>query len=141
PLRGWSNHIWNVLGARTLCMSGRQLFGIDKFRDTGKPLLAVLADPNSIFMCGLAKFKRRTLYTNIVNDKSSVYYTTGIAKTDPYADLSKVKVRYLKGYEDVILDPEDPVSLAPTAQEPEPLIATFERWAKRVPFLIALALF
>lgn len=142
PLRGWSNHIWNVLGARTLCMSGRQLFGIDKFRDTGKPLLAVLADPNSIFMSGLAKFKRHTLYTNITNDRSAVYYTTGIAKTDPYTDLSKVKVRYLPGWEDVILDPDDPVSPATaTATEPEPLSASLEKWAKRIPFVLALAVF
>ncbi|KAL2179299.1 putative serine esterase-domain-containing protein [Thermothelomyces heterothallicus CBS 202.75] len=110
PLRGWHNHMWNVLGARTLCTSGRQLFGIDKFRDTGKPLLAVLADPSSIFMSGLARFKRHTLYTNIVNDRSAVFYTTGISKTDPFVDLTKVRVRYLKGYEDVILDPADPVS-------------------------------
>ncbi|KAG7129083.1 Lipid droplet phospholipase 1 like protein [Verticillium longisporum] len=39
PLKGWHNHVWNVLGARTLSMSGRQLFTIDKFRDTGRPLL------------------------------------------------------------------------------------------------------
>ncbi|KAL2015611.1 hypothetical protein VTK56DRAFT_5089 [Thermocarpiscus australiensis] len=140
PLRGWQNHIWNVLGARSLCMSGRQLFGIDNFRDTGKPLLAVLADPDSIFMSGLAKFKRHTLYSNIVNDRSAVYYTTGISKTDPYTDLSKVTVRYLKGYEDVILDPADPVSPAPP-KEPEPLVASLENWARRIPFILALTVF
>jgi hypothetical protein len=45
-------------------------------------LLEILADPESIFIKGLAKFERRTLYTNIVNDRSAVYYTTGISKTD-----------------------------------------------------------
>ncbi len=70
--------------------------------------MEVLADPESIFIKGLAKFERRTLYTNIVNDRSAVYYTTGISKTDPFTDLDKVKIRYLKGYEDVILDPEAP---------------------------------
>jgi hypothetical protein len=142
PLRGWANQIWNVLGARTLAMSGRQLFGIDKFRDTGKPLLAVLADPNSIFMSGLAKFKRHTLYSNIVNDRSAVYYTTGISKTDPYTDLSKVNVHFLKGWQDVILDPRNPVSPgAPPPTAPEPLTALVEKWAKRVPFILALTLF
>ncbi|KAH8815957.1 putative serine esterase-domain-containing protein [Xylogone sp. PMI_703] len=108
PLRGWPNHIWNVLGARTLSQSGRQLFTIDNFRDTGKPLLEILADPNSIFIKGLARFKRRALYTNIVNDRSAVYYTTGITKTDPYTDLKKVRLNYMDGYEDVLLDPEHP---------------------------------
>jgi hypothetical protein len=143
PLRGWANQIWNVLGARTLCMSGRQLFGIDKFRDTGKPLISVLADPNSIFMSGLAKFKRHTLYTNITNDRSAVYYTTGITKTDPYTDLSKVTVNYLPGWDDVILDPTDPVSSTPPPlpTEPETLKSSVEKWAKRVPFIAALVLF
>lgn len=119
-------------------MSGRQLFGIDEFRDTGKPLLAVLADPKSIFMCGLAKFKRRILYTNIVNDRSAVYYTTGITKTDPYTDLDKVEVNYVKGYEPVILDPTNPVSPAPPKPK-EPLIANLKKWVNRVPFILAVA--
>lgn len=140
PLRGWANQTFNVLGARTLCMSGRQLFGIDKFRDTGKPLLAVLADPNSIFMSGLAKFKRHTLYTNITNDRSAVHYTTGISKTDPYTDLSRVQAHFLPGWEDVILDPSNPVSPAPPAA-PEALPASLTKWARRLPFVIALTLF
>jgi hypothetical protein len=123
-------------------MSGRQLFGIDRFRDTGKPLLAVLADPNSIFMSGLARFKRHTLYANIINDRSAVFYTTGISKTDPYADLSKVTVHYLPGWEDVILDPARPVSPAApsTTTAHTSLRATLETWARRVPLVAALAL-
>ncbi|KAI1662585.1 DUF676-domain-containing protein [Daldinia decipiens] len=110
PLKGWLNHVWNVLGARMLCMSGRQLFIIDDFRDTGRPLLEVLADPESIFITGLKRFKRRTLYANVVNDRSATFYTTSIAKTDPFTDLSKVKANFVKGYEDIILDPLNPVA-------------------------------
>lgn len=143
PLRGWANHVWNVLGARTLSESGRQLFTIDEFRDTGKPLLAVLADPKSIFMQGLAKFKRRTLYANIINDRSAVYYTTGISKTDPYTDLSKVKVNYLKGFEDVILDPNNPVSPLPANHptEKEDIGSRARVLAKSLPFFLAMGLF
>lgn len=140
PLRGWPNQIWNVLGARTLCMSGRQLFGIDKFRDTGKPLLAVLADPNSIFIAGLAKFERRTLYANIINDRSAVYYTTGISKTDPFTDLSRVKVNFLKGYDNVILDPENPVSFD-SEKGPDTLSDMTRKWAERIPFLLWIVMF
>lgn len=50
PLKGIQNHMWNVLGARTVSMSGSQLFMVDSFRDTGKPLLGILADPESIFI-------------------------------------------------------------------------------------------
>jgi Putative serine esterase (DUF676) len=113
--------IQNILGARTLSASGRQLFGIDNFRDTGKPLLGIMGDPESIFIKGLAKFERRTLYANIINDRSAVYYTTGISKIDPFTHLDKVKITYLKGYGDVILDPATPV----VPREPDTLDLTF----------------
>lgn len=108
PLIGYPNHIWNVLGARTLSASGRQLFGVDNFRDTGRSILSVLADPDSVFIHALARFDRRVLYTNIVNDRSAVYYTTGISRIDPYTNLDRLNLNYVKGYEPVILDPKKP---------------------------------
>lgn len=141
PLHGWANHLWNVLGARTLSMSGRQLFTIDKFRNTGRPLLAVLADRNSIFYKGLAKFQRRVLYSNITNDRSAVYYTTGISKTDPYKDLTKVRVNYVKGYEDVILDPVHPVEhIPPHSWKKDTFLERSRTWLRRVPFVLTLAI-
>jgi hypothetical protein len=91
-------------------VSGSQLFTIDSFRETGRPLLSILADSNSIFIQALAKFKHRSLYTNIINDRSAVYYTTSISRIDPYADLNRVKLNYLPGYDRVLLDPDNPVS-------------------------------
>jgi hypothetical protein len=145
PLKGYHNHVWNVLGARTLSMSGRQLFTIDNFRQTGRPLLSVLADPDSIFIKGLAKFKRRTLYANIVNDRSAVYYTTGISRNDPFTDLNNIKINYLEGYGDVIVNPVDPVQ----PKEPETeLPALYRRVAtssqtflSRLPLALALVIF
>lgn len=98
-------------------MSGQQLFLTDSFRDTGRPLLVVLADPKSIFMRGLARFGRRTLYANAVNDRTAQYYTTAISRIDPFVDLRAVQVHYVKGYDDVILDPDHPVSALATRAE------------------------
>lgn len=123
PLTGRLNQIWNVLGARTLSMSGRQLFAIDNFRDSGRPLLAVLADPGSIFINALKSFKNRSLYANIVNDRTVVYYTAGISQTDPFKNLEDVEINYLPGYDDVIVDGENPVS----AKEPTALPAFSQR--------------
>lgn len=92
-------------------MSGRQLFLVDSFRDTGRPLLDIMADPKSIFIRALAQFKRRTVYANIVNDRAAVYYTTAISRVDPFTDLNTIKINYIEGYEDVIVDPEHPVSV------------------------------
>ncbi|ODH14287.1 hypothetical protein ACO22_06604 [Paracoccidioides brasiliensis] len=105
------SHFWNVLGARTISASGRQLFMIDSFRDTGKPLLSVMATPGSIFMLGLAKFRRRSLYANIVNDRATVFYTTAISKTDPFIQLDKYDINYALGYSPVIVNPDKYVTL------------------------------
>ncbi|KAF4631998.1 hypothetical protein G7Y89_g6131 [Cudoniella acicularis] len=145
PLRGWHNHVWNVLGARTLSASGRQLFTIDSFRDTGKPLLEVLADPDSIFIKGLAKFQRRTLYANIVNDRTAVYYTTGISKTDPFTHLDKIKINYLPEYGDVILDPKTPITPL-DAEEPHDtfyggILKASQTTIGRLPFFLAMIIF
>lgn len=127
-------------------MSGRQLFIIDKFRSTGRPLLSVLADPDSVFAKGLALFKRRTLYANIVNDRSAVYYTTGISKVDPFVDLDKIKINYVPGYEDVVLDPMEPYAPPEIVAEELPPIFTLltkkiQSVFNRIPLTLALILF
>ncbi|GAB7357724.1 hypothetical protein MBLNU459_g0385t1 [Dothideomycetes sp. NU459] len=109
PLLGAPSYLYNVLGARTLSTSGRQLFTVDKFRNTNRPLLSVLADPNSIFVRALSKFKHKVLYANIVNDRSVVYYTASISRKDPFVDLDAVKLQPLPGYQDVLLRPDEPV--------------------------------
>lgn len=102
PLLGFHNRLWNVLGARTLSMSGRQLFTIDSFRGTGRPLLSVLADPDSIFIRALSRFQNRVLYANVVNDRSAVYYTTAISRIDPFTNPDAVEINYLKGSKPII---------------------------------------
>ncbi|KAL0253067.1 hypothetical protein SLS55_010517 [Diplodia seriata] len=146
PLIGVWNQMWNVLGARMLSASGRQLFTIDSFRNTGRPLLANLADPESVFIKGLAKFKYRSLYCNVVNDRSVVYYSAGISRTDPFTDPEAVKINYLKGYEDVILDPDNPV--APKQEQDDVLPTFYKRLAgksysmlRRLPLMLFLVVF
>ncbi|KAL8946385.1 MAG: hypothetical protein Q9222_007215 [Ikaeria aurantiellina] len=116
PLRGYHSQLWNAFGSRTLSVSGRQLFTIDTFRDTKRPILSLLADPDSIFMRALSLFKTRTLYANVINDRSAPYYTTAITSTDPFVDLDAIDTHHLKDYSPVILDPEHPVS--PKAAQP-----------------------
>ncbi|KAJ4362718.1 hypothetical protein N0V95_001320 [Ascochyta clinopodiicola] len=144
PLRGYTSHVWNVLGARTLSTSGRQLFAIDKFRDTGRPILSVLADPESIFIKALAQFKHRSLYANVVNDRTVTYYTAGISQTDPFVKLDDVKINYVPGYDQVIIDGENPAS--PKEQEPTPalvqrLTASTRTVFSRVPLFAFLVVF
>lgn len=110
-----------MLGARTLSESGRQLFIIDKFRGTDRPLLSVLADKDSVFFKGLAMFTHKVLYANVTNDRSTTWYTSAISRYDPFVDLSAVTVNYLPKYAPIILDPDDPVQLAAPQNEDLPV--------------------
>lgn len=110
PGSGVGGRFFNLFGSRTLSTSGRQLFLIDTFRDTNRPLLSVLADPGSIFMQALSKFKHRVLYSNILNDRSAPYYTTSITSTNPFTNLEDYNVNYLDGYSPNILDSDSPFS-------------------------------
>lgn len=118
PLLGVHNRVWNMLGSRTLSVSGRQLFTIDRFRDTDRPLLSILADPSSVFILALSQFKHRVLYANIVNDRSAPYYTTCISTNDPFTNLDTINIKYHPEYAPNILDPTDPVTLK--SQEVQP---------------------
>ncbi|MCJ1472541.1 hypothetical protein MMC13_001190 [Lambiella insularis] len=117
PLRGYRTTAWNFIGSRTLSMSGQQLFLIDSFRADGRPLLSILADPNSIFIKALACFKRRTLYANIINDRSAPFYTTYISAHDPFVDLDAVALKYVTAYEPIILDGNNPVQQTKSKEE------------------------
>lgn len=110
PILGVHSRFWNLLGSRTISTSGRQLFMIDSFRDSGRPILSVLADPNSIFIRALSEFKNRVLYANIINDRSAPYYTTSISRTDPFQNIDKLDINYLPAYSPIILDPSAPFS-------------------------------
>ncbi|KOS23144.1 putative lipase [Escovopsis weberi] len=107
PDPGWFPYLWNFLGARTIAASGQQLFIVDDYRHTGRPLLAVMADSDSIFMNGLRMFKRHTLYSNIVNDRTTVYFTTCIEKTNPYKDPRELDVKFVDGYQGLVVDVSD----------------------------------
>ena len=135
PPIGFFHQLWNTLGSRTLSMSGRQLFTIDSFRDTGRPLLSLLADADSIFIRALARFKHRCLYTNIINDRTAPYYTTSISRVDPYTRLSEIQVNYVEGYDDIIVDASDPVS----AKEEEELPSSFKRMVEKGQVLLRTA--
>ncbi|KKA27928.1 hypothetical protein TD95_001188 [Thielaviopsis punctulata] len=140
PSKGIHSDIWNGLGARVLSISGRQLFTIDDFRGTGKPLLSVLADRSSVFVAGLKRFKKRVLYSNIANDRTAVFYTTCISRTDPYVDMERIAPRFVPGYGRVVLDPVMPFDPTPVTPVPKPLSVRAARILRLAPIFAGLAL-
>ncbi|KAK6394161.1 hypothetical protein LTR65_002007 [Meristemomyces frigidus] len=126
PRNGYRARTWNFLGSRTLSTSGQQMFLVDDFRGTGRPLLALLADANSIFVRGLGLFKHRSVYANTINDRSVPYYTSAVSRVDPFVDLDAIDVHPLPNqHQPVILDPANPVEPR-REQEEQPLT-----WAER----------
>lgn len=85
-------------------------------------MLSILADKDSVFYKGLQLFPNKVLYANIVNDRSTTYYTSGISRFDPFADLSSVSINYVDGYSPIIVNPDSPVS--PAIKEDEKLPVT-----------------
>ncbi|KAJ5601699.1 hypothetical protein N7510_011233 [Penicillium lagena] len=137
PLKGITNTVFNVMGPRTISISGHQLFMVDSFRDTGRPLLSVLADPESIFIKGLAKFQHRAVYANIRNDRSVIFYTAALSTVDPFQDLENMNINYVEGYEQVIIDP-DVYVLPPAKKEPESIVSRI--WNRTKSLLIWIPL-
>ena len=142
PKRGARSYIFNVLGAKTLSTSGQQMFLVDTFRDTKRPLLSVMADPNSAFAKGLAMFKNKWIYANTMNDRSVPYYTSAISRIDPFVELDKISVNYLTPPGDVLLDSSNPVT---TRRSPWEDMTTFEKiraaprqTMKTLPFYLVL---
>ena len=111
PNNGYHSAVYNTLASQMLSASGRQLFLVDIYRDSGQPLLEVMTNPNSIFIAGLKRFENRALYANIVNDFIAPWFTTSSTNTDPFANLDAVQLNYMKGYSSVLLDPVRPVNL------------------------------
>lgn len=143
PFMGVHYSIWNILGARTLSVSGRQLFLVDSFRNTGRPLLSVLADPMSIFVVALSMFRRRTLYANIINDRSAPYYTTSISRSDPFAHLDVLDINYLPKYDPIILNPDNPATRkasGPRVSYPGRLLGSGQAFLKQAPLSILLGI-
>lgn len=141
PARGFKAFVWNVMASRSLSISGREMFAIDTFRDTGRPVLAVLADPESIFMTGLERFQRRTLYSNITNDMNTDYYTTSIQRSDPFGDLQGRTANYLDGYDSVMLNPVEPLLPRHEGQLQTTEPVSRLGWLRQIPFFAVLPLY
>lgn len=145
PTTGYGGQVWNTLGAKMLSTSGAQMFLADNFRDTGKPLLSVLAESNSIFINGLRLFKNKSVYANTTNDRSVPYFTSAISRVDQFVDPDAIDVHYLPGQDpekQVILDPSRPVSMRQSPEETRSLLERYtylnQRTISSIPFYAAI---
>jgi len=99
-----------------------------------------MADPSSIFISGLSAFKHKTLYANIVNDRSVPYYTAAFSPIDPFIDIDAIKIDYAPGYDNVILTSNIP-ALAKKEELTwaESVSSTARSVATKAPFYLGLS--
>lgn len=113
--------IFNSLVPKCLGNSGKQMF----LKDSDK-LLYLMALPNSIFMNGLKRFAKLSLYSNCINDTRTSYWTSGISMNDPFFDLIDnenpsivEKFQYVTDYAPVVLDNKKPFNIVSFANKIE----------------------
>ncbi|KZV65625.1 DUF676-domain-containing protein [Peniophora sp. CONT] len=63
-----------------------QIAFIDSWEDSGRPLLDVMSDTNSVFVRGLSLFDSVRVYANAIGDGMVPYMSAAIEEVDPFVD-------------------------------------------------------
>ncbi|ESK84109.1 lipid particle protein [Moniliophthora roreri MCA 2997] len=114
--------LYSTLGPKLLSRTGEQFYCVDKWSNTGKPLLEVMADPEFVFYKALASFQHARIYANAIYDTTVPYVTAAIETEDPFADHAKngIEIKLDENYKPIIKSYSlPPVPPAPT---PKPVI-------------------
>lgn len=103
--------MFNRIVPYLLANTGKQLVLKDSINQGSQqvPLLVLMTDPRSYFYKALASFQYRSLYTNIINDKRTCFFTAGITNRDPFDSMHNelalaYHLAYVKGYAPVVID-------------------------------------
>ncbi|PSS31125.1 hypothetical protein PHLCEN_2v2330 [Hermanssonia centrifuga] len=78
--------LFAYLGPRLLSRTGEQFYTVDEWSPSGRPLLAVMADPDRVFYQALNLFPHIRFYANAVNDTTVAYPSAAVEIDDPFAD-------------------------------------------------------
>lgn len=102
-----SARIFNFIGSWSMARTSRQCFLRDSIK---RPLFLQMTQPGTIWVKALARFDRRVLYANIINDRRCDFYTSGVSLDETYAghDLKRLKGPFATGYEPVVLLNKEP---------------------------------
>ncbi|EMG50790.1 Lipase, putative [Candida maltosa Xu316] len=109
-----SVRLYNRLAPMFLADTGSQFFLRDKVGEFSKPLLVWMADPRSKFYKTLAKFKYKSLYANVVNDKRCSWFTASISPSDKVNSQynkqpENIRCSYINGYGPNVIDYSKPL--------------------------------
>lgn len=132
PGNNYAVKLFNSIVPLLLGSSGKQMFlkdsvgnNIAKGNSTGTneslPLIYVMSLQSSIFYKGLSSFKYKSLYANIINDKRTAWWTSGISLNDPFFNINEYNginvFKYIKGYEEIVVNRNNPIVISKVPEE------------------------
>ncbi|SCU88052.1 LAMI_0D08570g1_1 [Lachancea mirantina] len=116
PGKNVAVNLFNAIVPTVLGNSGKQMFLKDKVkRANGLPLVYLMGMEGSVFYRALQEFRYISLYANVINDKRTAWWTSGISRNDPFFDVTEQngihRFSYIKGYEPIVLDHMKPIKI------------------------------
>ncbi|KAH9962616.1 DUF676-domain-containing protein [Russula dissimulans] len=117
------SRLGSLIGPKLLSRTGKQLYGADKWSNTGKALLEAMADPERLFFNGLKLFPHIRIYANAINDQLVPYMTAYVDIEDPFLihPTHKLAVDYDKKYFPVMKSFTIPDAPSPKPKTTRPL--------------------
>ncbi|CAR21922.1 lipase ROG1 family protein [Lachancea thermotolerans CBS 6340] len=109
--------LFNAVVPLVLGNSGKQMFLKDKSKLAGGlPLVLAMSMENSVFYKALQEFESKSLYANVINDKRTAWWTSGISRNDPFFDIDENnghhRFCYVSGYGPIVVDHTKPVKIS-----------------------------
>lgn len=116
PGKNVAVRLYNAIVPLVLGSSGKQMFLKDKPKFSGElPLILSMSLENSIFYKALQEFQTKSLYANVINDKRTAWWTSGISRNDPFFGLDENngenRFSYVSGYAPIVIDHSKPVKI------------------------------
>ena len=128
PGRNMAVRLFNSTVPWLLGNTGKQMFLKDKVTvgvdpsNNGMPLIHLMSLENTVFYRALESFKYKSLYANIINDRRTAWWTSGISLNDPFFNIDEyngVEVfQYIRGFDTVVLDRNEMIVVAKAADPP-----------------------
>lgn len=116
PGNNFAVKLFNAILPNLLGSSGKQMFLQDCVKSAnGLPLLYLMSSENSIFYNALQEFEYKALYANVINDKRTAWWTSGISRNNPFFDVDEyngaTRFSYIPGYEPIVIDHTKPIQI------------------------------
>ncbi|KAJ3825413.1 DUF676-domain-containing protein [Lentinula raphanica] len=94
------SRISRYVGSRMLGSTGKQLYWLDRWAGTTRPLLEIMADKDLVFWKALDAFDNIDIYANAIHDRMVPYLTGAFELSDPFkGQEDNLDIKFIPGYQ------------------------------------------